>query len=264
MATFTNQVVWLTGASSGIGEALVYEFAKRNATLILSARRKEELDRVRKNCPLEFQSNIFILPLDLSDSPSLSRAVQKAIQFKGHVDILINNAGLGQRSLILETSPESDRQIMEINYFGTVNLTKYLLSHFVSRKKGHFVTVSSLTGKFGTPYRSAYAASKHALHGFFDALRAEHWKDNILATMICPGFIDTSLSTSAVYGNALKETDKRNYSRKSAAWCAVKIIQAIQNKKEEIYIGGKEVLAVYIKRFFPSLFSRIIRKVPVR
>jgi short-subunit dehydrogenase len=264
MYSFTNQVVWITGASSGIGEALVYELSRRNATLILSARRPGKLERVRQSCPPESHSRIFILPLDLSDSTSLPQAVQQAIQLQGHVDILINNAGLGQRSLILETSPESDRLIMEINYFGTVNLTKYLLPHFISRKKGHFVTISSLTGKFGTPYRSAYAASKHALHGFFDALRAEHWKDNILATMICPGFIDTNLRSSAVHGQDIKETDGRSYSRKSAEWCAVKIIRAIQNKKEEIYIGGKEVLAVYIKRFFPSIFSRIIRKVPVR
>lgn len=264
MLDFTDQIVWITGASSGLGEALVYELSKRNATLILSARRQDELERVRKNCVAASQAKIFILPLDLSDPSSLQRVVEEAIQFNGHVDILINNAGLGQRSLILETSPDADRRIMEINYFGTVNLTKYLLPHFVSRKKGHFVTVSSITGKFGTPYRSAYAASKHALHGFFDALRAEHWKDNILATMICPGFIDTGLTHSAVYGHSIKETDHRTYSRKSATWCAVKIIQAIQRKKQEIYIGGREVWAVYIKRFFPSIFSRIIRKVPVR
>jgi short-subunit dehydrogenase len=264
MPTIKDKVVWITGASSGIGEALAYAMAESGSTLILSARRKEELERVKKNCVDRFNAKIFLLPLDLALVSSLQQAVDTAISFAGHVDILINNGGLGQRSLILETSVEVDRQLMEVNYFGSMALSKYMLPHFLTRPKGHFVTISSLTGKFGTPYRSTYAASKHALHGFFDSLRAEHWRDNIVVTMICPGFIRTNLASSAIHGKNVSEEDKRSYQRKSAEWCARKIIRAIEREKEEVYLGGKEVLAVYIKRFFPSLFSRIIRNAPVR
>lgn len=266
MSTLSGKIIWLTGASSGIGEALAYELSKKGAKLILSARRKDELERVKKNCAGKSAGNIVIVPLDLAATDTLRAATDQALGSFGYIDILVNNGGLGQRSLVHETLLEVDRRIMEVNFFGTIALTKYLLPHFISRKQGHFATVTSLAGKVGTPYRSAYAASKHALHGFFDSLRAEHWKDNIHVTMICPGFILTNLSASALTGKGTpqKTIDKTAYKKRSAAWCAGKIIKALENKSEEVYMGGKEVLVVYIKRFFPSIFSRIIRKVAVR
>jgi short-subunit dehydrogenase len=266
MNNLNGKVIWLTGASSGIGEALAYLLAKKGAKLILSARRKEELERVKGNCFSKAQPFIRILPLDLELPHTLRLSTEAAIQIFGHVDILINNGGLGQRSLIAETSLEVDRKLMEVNYFGAVALTKYILPYFIKRKSGHFVNVSSLTGKFGTAYRSGYSAAKHALHGFFDAVRAEHFKDNIRVTMICPGFIHTPITLSALTGDGspLKKMDQAQYKGKSAVWCAERIIKAIEKNREEVYIGGREVVGVYIKRFFPSLFSRLIRKVAVR
>jgi short-subunit dehydrogenase len=266
MAKLSNKVIWLTGASSGIGEAMAYELAKKKAKLILSARRKEELERVKGNCPPNMQAYIRVLPLDLSQSSTLKLSTQAAIQVFGHIDILINNGGIGQRSLIRETSLEVDRKIMEVNYFGAVALTKYLLPHFVNRKQGHYVVVSSLTGKFGTAWRSGYAASKHALHGFYDAVRAEHFDDHIRVTMICPGFIETPITMSALTGDgtALNKMDHAQGVGMSAETCAKKIASAIEKNKEEVYIGGKEVIGVYVKRFFPALFSKLIRKVKVR
>ena len=266
MAKLNNKVVWLTGASSGIGEALAYELAKKRVKLILSARRKEELERVKGNCPREAQANIRILPLDLSQSSTLQLSTQAAIQLFGQVDILINNGGIGQRSLIKDTALEVDRKIMEVNYFGTIALTKFILPHFIKRQGGHYVNVSSLTGKFGTAWRSGYAASKHALHGFFDAVRAEHFKDNISVTMICPGFIYTPITLSALTGDGspLNKMDHAQGEGMPANVCARKIIRAIEKNKEEVYIGGKEVIGVYIKRFFPALFSKLIRKIDVR
>jgi short-subunit dehydrogenase len=266
MATLHNRVVWITGASSGIGEALAYALATRSAKLILSARRAAELERVKENCPISVKKNIEVLPLDLSAAHTLQQATEIAIRKFGHIDILINNAGVGQRSLIAETSLEVDRQIMEVNYFGTIALTKYLLPHFIQQQAGHYVTVTSLTGIFGTPYRSTYAAAKHALHGFYDSLRAEHWKDNIRVTMICPGFILTNLSVKALTGQGQSQNkmDKTSYSKKSPEWCAQQIIRAIESQREEVYLGGREVWGVYLKRFFPSLFSKVIRKVGVR
>lgn len=266
MSRLENKVIWITGASSGIGEALAYELARKGAKLILSARRKEELERVKGNCPAHSQTVVKVLPLDLEKSETLQLSTEAAVQIFGHVDILINNGGISQRSLVADATLAVDRRIMEINYFGAVALTKYLLPHFVQRRQGHYVTVTSLTGKFGTPYRSGYAASKHALHGFFDALRAEHYKDNIKVTMICPGFIRTSLTLTALTGDgsALNKMDAAQYEGKPADWCARKIVSAIERNKEEVYIGGREVLGVYIKGFFPGIFSRLIRKVAVR
>jgi short-subunit dehydrogenase len=266
MSRLRNKVIWLTGASSGIGEALAYELARKGAKLILSARRKEELERVKGNCHPDAQPMIKILPLDLEKADTLKLSAEAAVQIFGHVDVLINNGGISQRSLVVDTSLAVDRRIMEVNYFGAISLTKYLLPHFIHRKQGHFVNISSVTGKFGTPYRSAYAASKHALHGFFDAVRAEHYKDNIRVTMICPGFIHTPITLSALTadGTPLNKMDEAQFKGKPADWCARKIASTMERNKEEVYIGGREVFAVYAKRFFPALFSKIIRRVAVR
>jgi short-subunit dehydrogenase len=266
MTKLSGKVIWITGASSGIGEALTYALAKENTKLILSARRKEELERVKGNCPAASQTNIRILPLDLTETSTLKLCTEAAIQIFGHIDILINNGGISQRSLIKDTTLDVDRKLMEVNYFGAVALTKFILPHFIRRRGGHFVVVTSLTGKFGTPFRSGYAASKHALHGFFDAVRAEHYADNIKVSMICPGFIHTPITFSALTGDgrALNKMDEAQYKGKPPAWCAAKIVDAMKKQKEEVYIGGREVYGAYVKRFFPSLFSRIIRKVSVR
>jgi short-subunit dehydrogenase len=266
MPELKNKVIWLTGASSGIGEALAYELSARGARLILSARRKEELERVKGNCDRERQADIRILPLDLSQPDTLKLSTEAAIQIFGQVDMLINNGGITQRSLVAEAALAVDRRLMEVNYFGPVALTKYLLPHFTSRKQGHFVNISSLAGKLGTPYRSGYAASKHALHGFFDAVRAEHYRDNIKVTMVCPGFIHTQLTLSALTadGSPLNKMDAAQYKGKPADWCARRIVRAIEKEKQEVYIGGREILAVYLKRFFPALFSKVIRNVAVR
>lgn len=261
-----NKVIWLTGASSGIGEALAYQLSKKGARLILSSRRKEELERVKGNCPSHSQPGISIIPLDLEQPDTLEVSTQAAIQIFGHVDMLINNGGVSQRSFIADTSLAVYRRLMEVNYFGTIALTKHLLPHFIHRKQGHFVNITSLTAKFGTPYRSGYAASKHALHGFFEALRAEHHKDNIKVSMICPGFIRTSLTLSALTadGTPLNKMDEAQFKGRPADWCARKIVAAIEKNKEEVYIGGREVFGIYLKRFFPGIFSKIIRKIAVR
>jgi len=266
----TNKVIWITGASSGIGEALVYEMAQiKGVKLILSSRRKEELERVKGNCPQAIQANIRTLPMDLAQPDMLKLNVEAAIQFFGQIDVLINNGGISQRSLAKDTLLSVDRQVMEVDYFGTVALTKYLLPYFLKRKTGHFVTVSSVMGKMGTPYRSGYAAAKHALHGFFDSLRAELWKEskNIHVTLVCPGWIKTEITMNALTGDGskLNKMDRATSVGLPASKFAALMIDAIENKKEEVYIGGsKEVLGVYLKRFFPKMFSRAVRKMSVR
>ncbi len=269
MPQLNNRVIWITGASSGIGESLTYALAARGNRLILSARRKEELERVKGNCPPGTQTNIRILPLDLSKPETLRLITEAALQLFGNIDVVILNGGISQRSLAIETHTDVDRRLMEVNFFGNVALTKYLLPHFIARKSGHLVVVSSVMGKFGTPWRSGYAASKHALHGFYDSLRAELWKScpDIYVTLVCPGWVRTSITLHALTGDGrpLNLMDRATNKGMEPDRFARQMIRAIEKHKEEVYIGGmKEVLAVYLKRFFPSLFSRIVRKARVR
>jgi short-subunit dehydrogenase len=266
MQNLKNKVIWVTGSSSGIGEALAYELANKGARLILSARRKEELERVKNNCR---STDVYILPFDITHFDKFQEITEQAIALFGHIDILINNSGISQRSFVKETLLEVYKKLMEVNFFGAVALTKNLLPHFLERQCGHFVVITSVTGKFGTPYRSGYAASKHALHGFFDSLRAELWRDTktaVKVTIVAPGFIRTNITLSAVTGDGspLNKMDEGQYKGKPAAWCARKIVRAVELQKEEVYIGGREVLGVFLKRIFPRLFSRIIRTAKVR
>jgi short-subunit dehydrogenase len=258
------EVIWITGATSGIGEALFHQYAKTDSKLIISSRNKDKLESLKKET--SNPDNVHVLPLDLTDTASFSQKVSKAINAFGKVDVLINNGGVSQRSLVIDTQLEVDRRIMEVNFFGTIGLSKALLPHFIGNKKGHFAVVSSLVGKFGSPYRSSYAASKHALHGFFDTLRAEHHKDNIAVTMVCPGFIRTNVSINALTGDgtSLQEMDDAQEKGMNPEVCARKIVVAISNKKEEINIGGKEIYGVSLKRFFPLIFSKFIKKTKVR
>ena len=269
MTKVKDKVIWLTGASSGIGEALAYELAIKGAKLILSSRRKDELNRVKGNCVASSQPDVRVLGLDLSKPETLKLSTEAAIQVFGHIDILINNGGVGQRSFAKETQIDVDRRLMEVNYFGAVALTKNILPHFFQRGNGHIVTVTSITGKFGTPYRSGYSASKHALHGFFDSLRAELWKDvknAIAVTLVCPGFIYTPSPMSAMMGDGTPQgkMDNAQYNGMPPEVFAKKMIRAIEKRKNEAYIGGREVLGVYLKRFFPEIFARVIRKIKVR
>ena len=261
-----NKVIWLTGASSGIGEALAAALAKQGAKLILSARRKEELERVAENCKLVAEEYL-ILPLDLADQKNFESKKTEALQKFGHIDILINNGGVSQRSLAKDTTVEVDRRIMEVNYFGTIGLTKTVLPDFIKQKSGLLVVVSSAVGKFGSPWRSGYSASKHALHGFFDSLRAELYEDGIKVLLVCPGFIQTNISVNALIGNGNKlgTMDTATAKGLTAGECARQIVSAIQSDKEEIVTAKfKERFAVFAKRFFPSLFSQMIRRMAVR
>ncbi|MEJ2006192.1 MAG: SDR family oxidoreductase [Cyclobacteriaceae bacterium] len=264
MKTDKTSVVWITGASSGIGEALVHAYAATGCRVILSSRNKDKLEEIKSG--FENPERLAVLPLDLSRPEKLSETADRAIQLFGHVDLLINNGGISQRSLASETSIDVDRKLMEVNYFGNIMLTKCLLPHFISRNSGHIAVVSSLVGKFGSPYRSGYAASKHALHGYYDSLRAELADTGIRITIICPGFIRTEVSVNALTedGSPLHKMDDAQANGMDPSLCAQKIIKAIQKNKREVYIGGKEVLGVYVKRFFPDLFASILPRARVR
>ena len=263
MPSIDGKTIWITGASSGIGEALTYLLDKRNCKLILSSRKEEELQRVKSNC--QHQDTTHIVCLDLAAYETMPAIAAHVVTEHGPIDILVNNAGLSQRSLIAETEFEVYKKLMEINYLGTVALTKALLPHFIKNKSGHFVTVTSLMGKFGSPYRSGYCGAKHALHGFFDVLRMEHEKDHIGVTLICPGFVNTNVAKNALTANGASqnEQDMATQNGISAETLAKKMIRAIEKKKFEAYIGGKERFGVYL-RLFPKLLHNVVLRSTVR
>ena len=258
-----DKVVWITGASSGIGEALVYEYNKLGALLIISARNREELFRVKANC--KNQINVHVLSFDLNETETSNEKAANALRIFGRIDILINSGGISQRSLALETTLETEQKLLNVNFWGTVILSKAVLPSMIAQNSGSIVCISSLVGKFGTRYRSAYAASKHALHGYFDSLRIEIDNPNIHIMLACPGFIKTNVTINAVTADGSKQgtMDDAQENGMLPEVCAKEIVKAINTKKEEVYIGGKETRGVLLKRFFPKLFSKIIRKAKV-
>lgn len=256
-----NKIIWITGASSGIGEALVYECAKQGAKIILSARRESELERVAKQANLKAE-NFLILPFDLSNTTNANELTQKVISKFGSIDALINNGGQSQRSEAAETTTEQERILFEINYFSAINLSKAVLPYMLQKSSGKIVVISSIAGKFGFYLRSSYSAAKHALHGYFESLRLETEKKGISILLVCPGKIKTNVSINALSsdGKTHNKMDESHEQALSAEACAQQIISGILNNKEEIFIGGKELLIVKIKRFLPKLFGKLIRK----
>lgn len=265
MSYFTNQVVWITGASSGIGEALVYAFAKENAKIILSARREKELIEVQKKAGLTSE-NSMILTLDLEKNKDYTNEADAILKKFGKIDQVIHNGGVSQRSLVKDTKLSVFRRIIEINYLGAVSLTLSTLPIFQKQKSGQYTVITSIVGKIGSPLRSGYSGSKHALHGFFDSLRAEEWGNGIRVLLVTPGYIQTQVSVNALVGDGKNQgtMDEAQAQGIPAEICAQKILKAIQNGKEEIVIARlREELATYLKRFFPKTLSKILRNAKV-
>lgn len=258
---FSNKIVWITGASSGIGEALALAFVACGATVIASSRSKEKLEaiKMRSTNPERF----YPVTLDLTDSDLITRVADKVITQFGHIDILINNAGISQRAKVQETSIATDRYIMEVNYFSAVILTKAVLPTMLASGSGYILSTSSIVGVFGFPLRSAYSAAKHALHGFFESLRAEYWNQGIKVSIIIGGRINTPISMSAIAANGMPygRMDEGQLNGITPDKAVRQIFRGMRRGKHEIMVGGKELLMVRIKRLFPGLHFRIARKI---
>ncbi|PIB34854.1 short-chain dehydrogenase [Reichenbachiella sp. 5M10] len=265
MKYFEGKHIWIVGASSGLGEGLTHFLSDVDCTLILSARREEELHRV-KDANRGRKAKFVIAPLDLTNPEMIDACVADVERQLGYIDILVQSGGISQRDTVLRTSMEVQRKIMEVNYFGAIHLSRAVLPKMVERKSGLHVVVTSAVGIISTPYRSGYSASKHALHGFFDALRAEQHQNNVKVTLLCPGYVHTNISYNALMGDGSQQLKLDNAQANGLSvdeFCKI-ATKAIAAEKEEVYIGGfKEVMGIYVKRFFPSLFSRIVRKIAV-
>lgn len=259
----SNKIVWITGASSGIGEALAYEYVNRGAKIIISSPEVDKLEILRNKFNALRPDSAIVVPLDFLKCNEIPAIVEKAVKQAGRVDILINSSGISQRSLVVETPVEIDRKVFEVNYFGTITLTKSVLPHMIRNGGGTIAVISSIVGKFGFPLRSAYSASKHALHGFFETLRAELKKDNIKVTVICPGRVQTNISLNAITkdGKPYGIMDKGQSKGITTEKCARKIIRAIKKNKKEVYVGGTELFMVCIRKYFPRFFYLISSKI---
>ena len=266
MAKIDGKVVWITGASSGIGEALALGCASLGAKVVLSSRREEELVRVSEAIGEKHPTEVMCLPLDLGKAEEFEAKLDRIVHRFGRLDVLFLNGGISQRSLLLETSMEVERRIMEIDYFGNAALAKIVLPVMIEQGFGQIGVTSSLAGKFGVPYRSGYCAAKHALHGFFETVRAEMYDKGIRVTIFCLGSIRTDISKHAVDGTGSKVgvMDKAQAKGMPAEQCAKQMVKALIQEKNEVNIGGKEVLMVFFKRWLPNFHARLIRKVSVR
>jgi dehydrogenase/reductase SDR family member 7 len=250
----TNKVVWITGASSGIGEALAAVFAQEGCRLVLSARREHELLRVKGNLPSN--TSVLILPMDMLAMDSFQDLTTQVIAHFGQIDIVVHNAGISQRELLVNTAPQDVRRLMDTNFTSVVTLTQCVLPYMLQRQTGAFLVTSSVSGKVGTPFRTIYAASKHAIQGFFDGLRGEVYKQHIQITIACLGYVKTNLSYNAIgkNGKPYNKMDEKQANGIDPNVCATKMVKALKAGKHEIIIAGfMESLGAFLKRFAPSI-----------
>jgi short-subunit dehydrogenase len=257
---FNKKTVLITGASSGIGACFAQHLSQLGAYVILTARRKDELLRIQAELSHPDQSVIFVM--DMLDNDQIDKVTSQIMQ-DHNIDIVLLNAGISQRSTVLATAFETEEKIMKTNYFGLTRLAKLVLSQMVERKQGHYIVMSSVTGKIGVPGRSSYAASKHALHGYFDSLRAEVTDLGLFVTIICPGYVYTNISKNALLadGSPQNSIDKNSKNGMEVDIFVNKALKGIAKKKQELLIGGKETFGVVLKRIFPSMLNNIVKKV---
>lgn len=266
-----RKVVWVTGASSGIGEHLCYELAKAGCRLVLSARREGELQRVKKEC-LSYgnlmDDDILVLPLDVLKFELHKPAVEEVLSRFKQIDILINNAGRSQRAQFEKTDLKVDREMLEINVLSVLSLTKAVLPHMLERKEGHIVNMSSLAGVMGVPLSGSYSGAKHALQGWFDGVRAEMFNKNIYVTNICPGPVFSNLLAGAftekpgeVLNSKMNEGERRMSTKRCARLCAI----AIANKLDVVWIALQPILLfAYINQYMPTFSGWLLKRIGVK
>lgn len=257
------ETVWITGASSGIGEACACRWAEKGVNLVLTSSSADRLSIVAEKCREKGSPGVVVLPYDLRSSEGIAGLVRQAWDAFEGIDTAFLNAGISQRTGVEDTSMEMIREIMEINFFSPAAIARDLLPLMQSRGGGHMAVTTSIAGRFGFPLRCGYSSSKFALYGFFETLQAEAWEKGIRVTIVCPGRVRTNISLRALDkgGKPHGKMDPGQEGGISADKAARKIIKAIAKGRREVLVGGKELLMVHIKRFFPGLCARLSRKI---
>ena len=255
--------VWITGASSGIGEACAYRYAAQGARLILTSSSAERLEKVAEKCRAAGATQVVVLPYDFSSNDDIEALVQSAWDATEGIDIVMLNAGISQRTNVEDTSMEMVRKIMEVNYFAPVAIAKAMLPRMIAAGGGKIAVTTSIAGRFGFPLRCGYSSSKFALYGFFETLQAEYYDAGIRVTIVCPGRVQTNISRYALDkgGKPHGVMDPGQAGGMTAEAAARVITRAIAKEKKEVLVGRKELLMVYIKRFFPGLCAMLARKI---
>ncbi|XP_077172479.1 dehydrogenase/reductase SDR family member 7B isoform X2 [Paroedura picta] len=261
-AYLKDAVVVITGATSGLGKECAKAFHAAGSKLVLCGRNGERLQGLLEELSADGSQSKKLpkhhaVAFDLADTKAVVSAAEEILKRVGHVDILINNAGISYRGTIADTALEVDRRVMETNYFGPVALTKALLPSMIKRRQGHIVAISSVQGKIAIPFRSAYAASKHATQAFFDCLRAEVEQHGLDVTVVSPGYIQTNLSLNAITedGSQYGVMDKTTSQGQGAPEVAQEVLSAVGKRKKEVLVAGlTPSLAVYLRALLPRVF----------
>jgi Short-chain dehydrogenases of various substrate specificities len=256
-------VIWITGASSGIGRACACRYAASGARLVLTSSSKEKLEKVACECVAAGSPDVKVLPYDFSDPEGVEDLAEAAWSAFGCIDTAFFNAGISQRTTVEDTSMEMARKIMEIDFFAPVAAAKALVPKMVAAGSGSIAVTSSIAGLFGFPLRCAYSSAKHALYGYFETLRAEYYEKGIRVTIVCPGRVRTDISLNALDKGGAKygKMDPGQAGGIDPDKAALKIIKAVSRGRREVLVGGKELAMAYIKRFFPGLCAFVGRKI---
>lgn len=254
---FKDKIVWINGASSGIGRELAMQLASEKAILILTSSNAEVLNSLTKT--LSSLTKCYSLPFNLLETDKIPNLVSDALKLEGTIDYIIQSAGISQRALAEETSMEVNRKLMELNFFAPIAITQEILPHFKKKNSGSITVISSVAGLMGFPYRSGYAASKHAIKGYFETLQTELYASNIKICLVYPGRIDTNISINAITGNGTSygTTDENNVVGMSVEACAKKILRGIKNERKSIIIAKAERFLLWLWWFVPSLYYKL-------
>lgn len=255
---FREKVIWVTGASSGIGAELAVQLAKQGGYVILTGRNEQALKEVHQTCS-KYNEFCKIVVADLSTEAGCLQACNQAMELFQHIDIVFLNAGVTQRSLAIDTDIAVYRSLMDINFYAPLIITKQLLPYFKQRNNGQIVAISSVAGLMGFPLRSGYAAAKHAMKGFFETLQTENNIEGLSITLVSPGRINTPISVNALTkdGTPHLKHDEGQLNGISVKVCATKILKAVAQKKQHIIIARGESLLLKIKWYLPSLYYKI-------
>ena len=260
MAHYSGKTVFVTGASSGIGEAMVRNLASSPCTIFIGARSTDKLESLKN----ELETNhvkIHAIPMDLFDSKSLVNAFNELSRRTDRLDLLINNGGISQRGLAKDTEFSVVNRIMQVNFLGTIEWTTHCMPLLLKANKAHIIAISSVVGEYGFPLRSAYAASKHALKGYFQSMQLE--PDSPSVSIVSPGRITTNISINALNSDGKKhgEMDAGQAGGVSAEKAAEKILRRAAKRKNNIFIGSGEIVLLYISRYLPPLYRRIAKNI---
>ena len=257
---FKDKAVVITGASSGIGKALAMEFAGMGAKIVMAARNEERLNEAMSEVR-GLGAEVIGLPTDVAKEEDCKNLIDKAVSTFGRIDIMINNAGISMRAIFEDTELDVIRQLMDVNFWGTVYCTKYALPHLL-KSKGSLVGISSIAGYKGLPGRTGYSSSKFAMHGFLETLRIENMKKGLHVLIACPGFTASNIRNTALNekGEVQGESPRDEGKMMSAEEVARHIARAIAKRKDRLTLTFQGKLTVFLNKFFPKFMDKQVYK----